>query len=157
MIELRKVSSEERNLLWNIHQKYLYEMTNYYDDEMDDNGNYHYGYFDAYFEDPERITLFIYSDNTLVEFAMINPYSYIGGHPDHVLAEFTIFPMFRKKHIGLDAAAHILESYKGSWEIKYNEKNAGAKALWNKVTANSQPVRHKFSDDETVLSFSTLR
>ena len=35
MIELRKVRLEDRELLWNINQKYLYEMTAFYDDEMD--------------------------------------------------------------------------------------------------------------------------
>ena len=54
MIELRKVQINDRELLWNINQKYLYEMTNFYDDPMDEKGNYHYGHFDDYFTDPER-------------------------------------------------------------------------------------------------------
>jgi predicted acetyltransferase len=153
MIELAEVKSEQRELLWNIFQKFLYEMTNYYDDEMDAVGNYHYGYFDDYFTDPERTALFIYSDKLLVGFAMINPFSYINEHPDHVLAEFTIFPMYRKQHIGKCAAGLILKTYRGRWEIKYNEKNIGAKALWNKITASCHPVRHRYSEDETVLSF----
>ena len=52
MIILRPVKPEERELLWNINQKYLYEMTFYYPDELDDQGNLHYGYFDEYFKDP---------------------------------------------------------------------------------------------------------
>ncbi len=32
----------------NFNQKYLYEMTNFYDDPMDENGNYHYGHLDDY-------------------------------------------------------------------------------------------------------------
>jgi hypothetical protein len=35
-IEIVEVKSERRELLWNILQKFLYEMTNYYDDEMDE-------------------------------------------------------------------------------------------------------------------------
>ena len=46
MIELIEVKAKQQQLLWNIHQKYLYEMTNYYDDVMDESGNYHYGYFE---------------------------------------------------------------------------------------------------------------
>ena len=111
MIQLVHASPENRDLLWNIHQKYLYEMTNYYDDEMDDQGNYPYKYFNAYFEEPERKALLIYNDQLLVGFAMINPYSYINESPDYVLAEFTIFPMYRKEHIGGDAANKILETY----------------------------------------------
>ena len=49
MLSLKKVQNKDRDLLWNINQKYLYEMTNFYDDPMDENGNYHYGYFDEYF------------------------------------------------------------------------------------------------------------
>ena len=103
MIEFKEVKPENRDLLWNIHQKYLYEMTTYYDDEMDESGNYHYGYFDAYFTEPERKALLIYDRQVLVGFAMINPYSYIHGQPDHVLAEFTSFPMYRKKHLAFSA------------------------------------------------------
>ena len=156
MIQLIQVSTEHKTLLWNLHQKYLYEMTNYYDNEMDEDGNYHYGYFDAYFTEPERKAFLIYSDGALAGFAMINPHSYIGETPDYVLAEFTIFPMFRKKHIGTEAATHILETFRGRWEIKYNEKNAGAKALWNQATAKYQPVKHRYSDVETVLAFSNI-
>ena len=155
MIQLVHASPENRDLLWNIHQKYLYEMTNYYDNEMDDQGNYPYKYFNAYFEEPERKALLIYNDQLLVGFAMINPYSYINESPDYVLAEFTIFPMYRKEHIGGDAANKILETYKGRWEIKYNENNTAAKKLWNNVTALYYPAKHRYSDVETVLTFST--
>ena len=51
MISLQTVKEKDRDLLWNINQKYLYEMTNFYDDSMDENGNYHYGHFEEYFSD----------------------------------------------------------------------------------------------------------
>ena len=38
MIRIVPVKAEEKGLLWNINQKYLYEMTNFYPDEMDENG-----------------------------------------------------------------------------------------------------------------------
>ena len=155
MIEVIDVKPENRELLWNVHQKYLYEMTNYYDDEIDDTGNYYYGYFDAYFTEPERKALLIYKDQVLVGFAMINPYSYINEKPDHVLAEFTIFPMYRKRHIATEAAETIFNRFSGRWEVKYNEKDTAAKGLWNKVTEKYSPQMIPFGDVETVLSFST--
>jgi hypothetical protein len=39
MIELVEAKSDHRELLWSLLQKYLYEMTNYYDDEIDEMGN----------------------------------------------------------------------------------------------------------------------
>ena len=155
MITLQPVRLDQRQKLWNIFQKFLYEMTNYYDDVMDEDGNYHYGYFDAYFEDPNREALFLYLGDSLVGFAMLNRHSYLGAAPDHVLAEFTIFPMYRRRHWGLEAAQALFTQYPGSWEVKYNLKNAGAKALWTKATQPYVPKAVPYSDSEAVLSFIT--
>ncbi len=152
-MELVAVRPEDRELLWNINQKYLYEMTNYYDDEMDARGNLHYGFFDAYFTDPERRAFFLYEEKTLVGFAMIHPYSNMGKAPDHVLAEFTVFPAFRRNHLAERAAEMIFGRFGGNWEVKYNEKNVAAKALWNKVTAKYCPERVRLNEFETVLAF----
>ena len=154
MIELVDVRAEDKTLLWNINQKYLYEMTNYYDDDMDADGNYHYGYFEEYFSDPDRHALFILCDTKLAGFAMINPYSYLNAKPDHVLAEFTVFPAFRKRHIASAAAERIFACWPGKWEIKYNEKNFPAKALWESVTRCYLPEKTHLNENETVLTFT---
>ena len=59
-------------------------MTMYYPDDMDEYGNYHYGYFDSYFTDSDRTAYLIYNDEVLVGFAMLNPYSFIEHQPEHV-------------------------------------------------------------------------
>lgn len=154
MVLLKKVSEEQRVLLWNIHQKCLYEMTKYYPDDMDEDGNYHYGHFDAYFTDSNRTAYFIYNDEVLVGFAMLNPYSYINHQPEHVIAEFSVFPSYRKKHIAAKAAQMIFDLHPGKWEIKYNEMNLGAKRLWEGITKQYNPIAHHISNEETVLEFS---
>ena len=156
MLRLQTVQAKDRDLLWNINQKYLYEMTYFYDDPMDENGNYHYGHFDEYFTDSKRVAYFIYNDDTLVGFAMLCPYSNIGQDPDYIMAEFTIFPAYRRKHFAFDTAKMILEKHPGKWEIKYNEKNASAKKLWTKVTQQYQPVVYHLNEEETVFSFRTI-
>ena len=51
MIRLQPVQPHDRDLPRNINQKYLYEMTMFYQDEMDEAGNLHYGHFKEYFTD----------------------------------------------------------------------------------------------------------
>lgn len=157
MISLKPVRKEDHDLLWNINQKYLYEMTNYYDDPMDEYGNFHYGHFEEYFTDPARKAFFIYNDKTMIGFAMICPYSSIGHHPDYTMAEFTIFPAFRRRHYALETAKKILSLFPGNWEIKYNENNTGAKRFWMMVTAPYHPVIHHLNEEETVFEFSTTK
>lgn len=154
MITLKAVRPEERQKLWNIFQKFLYEMTNYYDDPMDEEGNYHYGYFDAYFEEPGREALFLYDGSTLVGFAMLAPHSCFERAADHMLAEFTIFPAYRRRRLGLEAAQTLFARYPGRWEIKYNAKNAGAQALWTKASRPYGPETVPYSADERVLVFT---
>ena len=48
MIRLHTVHPHDRDLLWNINQKYLYEMAEFYPEEMDEAGNLHYGHFEEY-------------------------------------------------------------------------------------------------------------
>jgi predicted acetyltransferase len=114
MLKLVPVRAEERELLWNINQKYLYEMTNFYPDEMDGEGNLHYGYFDEYFRDPKRKAFFIFNDEKMVGFVMIHPYSMMNLNIDYSIAEFTIFPSYRKNGYAKEAVNLIVPaSYRG--------------------------------------------
>ena len=155
-MELVVIRKEDRELLWDLIQKYLYEMTQYYNDSFDEQGNLPYRYFDEYFTNPERKAFFLYEEKELVGFALIHPYSEIGGKPDYVMGEFTVFPTYRGKHLAEKAASIIFDEYSGKWELKYNEKNTAAKALWTKVTEKYKPLKTKLNDTETVLSFCTM-
>lgn len=154
MLQLIPAAEGDRALLFNLNQKYLYEMTAFYDDPMDEAGNFHYGHFDEYFTDPRRRALLIRWDGRLAGFAMLHPYSNFDESPDHVMAEFTVFPHFRRNHLALEAARRILEAWPGRWEIKYNELNAPAKALWNRIAAPYSPEKRAYSEVETVLMFT---
>lgn len=153
MVTLQTVELSDKNRLWNIFQKYCYEMSAYYDMDLDSTGNYEYEYFDAYFEENSRIAHFIFDDKTLIGFVMINKHSCLNEVIDYAIAEFTIFPKYRKKHYGIESICHIFEIYHGRWEIKFSNQNTPAKALWLKATEKFIPRISSFNGIETVLSF----
>ena len=65
------------------------------------------------------MAFFLYDENNvLVGFAMIHPYSNLGETPDFVLAEFTIFPMYRRKHLAKTAAEMIFDLFEGYSEVR---------------------------------------
>lgn len=153
MIILQEVQMLDKDKLWNVFQKYLYEMTNFYVMDMDEYGNYEYKYFDCYFQEPERISLFIYNDEIFIGFAMINNYSCLDDPINYAIGEFTIFPQYRKYHFGTEAVQKIFEQYPGKWEIKFSNKNHPAERLWKKVTEKYRPSVTSYGTDESVLSF----
>ena len=60
-LRLHTVQANNRDLLFNVFQKYMYEMSYLYLDEMDESGNYPYEHFDDYFSDPKKEAILIYS------------------------------------------------------------------------------------------------
>ena len=153
MIRLQKVETKDKDLLFNVMQKYIYEMTVFYNEEMDGKGNYKYEHFEDYFSDPLRTAYFIYNDETMVGFAMLCPYSNVGEEPDYTMAEFTIFPAFRKKRYAWTAANMILKKHPGKWEIKYHERNLAAKKLWTSIAGGHHPVVYRLNEEESVYAF----
>ena len=154
MITLKKIEPSDRDKFWSLFQQYLYEMTAYYDPGgTDASGNYEYRYFDSYFEDRERAAMFLYGDGALVGFAMINGYSCLGNPIDHAMAEFTVFPRYRKRRLAMQSVQKIFERYPGRWEIKYGTMNKAAAALWTKATEPYGPLVSPYGSAESVLSF----
>lgn len=156
MINLRKVENEEKGLLFNYLQKYLYEMTYYYEDDMDAEGNYPYEYFDNYFVDVDRKALFITFNEEIVGFVMINKHSIMELDIDYSIAEFTIFPVFRKNHIASEVMKMLFKTYQGKWEIKYSTKNEVGMKLWRNVTKDYSPEIYSLCDEEALV-FDTKR
>lgn len=153
MVSLVQVTEKERELLFNLQQKYLYEMTNYYDNPIDEKGNITYGYFEEYFHDPRRFAYLLYAEDELCGFVMINPYSYFKDPDVNVMAEFTVFPQYRCRHIGSEAVYRILSKHPGKWEIKFHHDNHAAANFWRKNTLAYFPEERAFGKDETVLLF----
>ncbi len=121
--------------------------------DMGESGNYEYKYFDDYFSESKRIALFIYHDKVLVGFVMINDYSCLNAPIDYAIAEFTIFPQYRKRHFATEAVQKIFEQYPGKWEIKYSNKNGAAEKLWKKATGKYGPAVSSYATVDSVLSF----
>lgn len=154
MTELRKVKKEEKNLLYNLLQKYLYEMSGVYGDDIDGEGNYAYRYFEPYFTDETRKALFIIEDGAVAGFVMLNNHSFVGGNPDNLIAEFCVLPKFRKNHIAKRAFALLCSEYQGKWELKYSVKNLPAAKFWNEVTKPYNPIKYELGEGEEALAFS---
>ena len=72
------------------------------------------------------------------------------------MAEFTVFPQYRRRHYAYEAVKAILSKHPGKWEIKYNEKNKPAKGLWTKVANQYKYEIVNLNAEETVLVFNTL-
>lgn len=150
---LEKADISKKAVLWNLLQKYLYEFSVYYRDQVEDDGNYAYPYFDSFFTEPGREAWLIRKEGKLAGFLMMNRYSEMGEEIDFAVAEFCILPLYRRAHLGRQAMEEIFWTHRGRWEIKYNRRNPAAEKFWVHVTAGFQREILVLEDEDRVICF----
>ena len=153
MLELQRVKPAEKELLWNIFQKYRYEMTQYYEDLMDPLGNYPDRYFEDYFQDPARHAWLIRIDGALAGFILCHPYTDLQCPVDYVLAECAVFPIYRGQRLAQKAVSQLLCAHPGQWALKFHNENLAARRLWERVTKPYRTRKILCSKTETAFVF----
>lgn len=131
--KLEKVKLEEKEILYNLLQFALYDGSKYIENELNENGEFEYRWFNNYFTDQDRLAYFIKSsDNKILGFFMINQNMkyYNEGHS---VAEFLILPNYRRNHIGKRVAFDVFNMLKGNWEVEPIENSDEAYCFWKKT------------------------
>ncbi|GHT99011.1 hypothetical protein FACS1894142_6100 [Spirochaetia bacterium] len=73
-IKMKKIKVEEKEILRNIMEKYLYEFSQYENTDVNKLGLYGYNWLDCYWTEKNRYPYFILVDNVLAGFVLINDY-----------------------------------------------------------------------------------
>lgn len=150
---LEKVKFEDKNILYQLLQYLLFEISANDDTTMNQKGYFEYPWFDNYFTDRDRTAYFIKDKKTkeLLGFAMINEHlqKFKRGHS---IAEFMILPKYRRQKIGQKVAIEIFEIYKGNWEIHPSNNNSKAFSFWNSTIKEYTNNNYKFEDNLFLFS-----
>ena len=131
--EIIRVTEERKDTLANLMEKYLYEFSQYDKWQFDDNGLFNYDYLDEYFTEEDRFAYFIYADNQLAGFALLNKYPECDRPLDWSVAEFFVSYNFRKQGIATETIRQLFERHKGYYHIKYHRANTASVILWNNI------------------------
>ncbi|MDR0298705.1 MAG: GNAT family N-acetyltransferase [Streptococcaceae bacterium] len=133
--ELVAVKLEEKEILRNLLEKYLYEFSQYCDETLDSQGLIGYKYLDNYWQEEKRWPFFIKVDGKLAGFVLINDFPESGLVTDFTLAEFFVIYKYRREGIGSWVVGEIFKRFRGTWQLKYHPKNIISEAFWTKVVA----------------------
>lgn len=155
VIKAIEVEKSQEHVLSNLMQKYLYEMSAYYGDAMDESGNFSYKYLPLYFTGEDRSAYFLYDGAAMIGFALINAHSFTGEPADNCIAEFTIFPAYRRGGRAMEAIEALLAVRKGTWQLKYSAENRPGAAFWQRVKEKYQGSEQELEDGEIAISFES--
>lgn len=94
-----------------------------------------YKYLTSYFTDSDRSAFFIYADDKVAGFVLVNKHTLIEDGA-HSVAEFYIIPGFRGRGVGERAAQLTFKRFPGKWEVAQMETNQPAIRFWRKVISD---------------------
>lgn len=130
---LKAAALEDKETLRNLLEKYLYEFSEWVDQDVDERGLYGYPYLDAYWTEDKRFPFLIMADGRLAGFALVNCYPLMDTEADYTMAEFFVMRKFRKRGVGRQAAYQLFDRFPGKWQLKYFLENKASSVFWNRI------------------------
>ena len=133
-ISILPILIEEKEILRNLIEKYNYDSSDIDNDDVNDYGLYGYKYLDHYWTEENRYAYFIKVNNKLAGFVMIDNHLYYNEiKSNYCISEFFVLKKYRRMGVGKYVIKHIVNKYKGKWQIGYYPKNNTGKIFWNNV------------------------
>jgi predicted acetyltransferase len=133
-IKLIQVTEDEKSVLRQLLELYLYDFSEFDDNDVNAHGFYGYTYFDYYWTEETRHPFFIRVDEKLAGFVLINDYTYaLEVGTARSMAEFFVMQKYRRKGIGKTIACQVFELFPGKWEVIQMGENAPSIQFWEGV------------------------
>lgn len=137
-IQISLATIQEKIILQNLMQYYLYEFSEDDGIELNELGEFVYPYLEHYWNEPDRYPFLIRVENQLAGFALLRRATYFSLPEDlpgmpMVVAEFFILKKDRRKGLGSQAARWLFDQFPGRWEIAQMKTNFVGQAFWRKV------------------------
>lgn len=132
--ELVQVKEEEKEILRNLLEKYLYEFSQWELSDVNPLGLYGYSYLDNYWTEKNRWAFFLKADGKLAGLAMVCDYPE-AGKTDYCMSEFFVMHKYRRCGLGKWAVFQLFDRFKGTWQLKRHPKNLPSVHFWDKVVS----------------------
>jgi len=135
-IIIEPVAKEEKEILKNLLEKYMYEFSQYNNLDVNNLGLYGYSYLDNYWTEENRFPFFIRANGKLAGFVMVNDYPEVKMDTNYTMSEFFVMYKYRRCGIGKYAVKYILDKFNGKWQLRYHPKNEISQKFWIKTISD---------------------
>lgn len=152
---LIKASYEQKQIINNLMQFYMYDFSEFVDVDIEVNGFYAaYKNLDDYWNDENRFPYIIQNEERPIGFALVRLIE-SDQRSHYSMAEFFVIKKYRKKGIGRQIAIQLFNLHKGWWEIFQREGNKPAHLFWTNVisTYTNGNFTERFKDGRTIQNF----
>ncbi len=130
-VELTPARVHEKATLANLLELYLYDFTDFEDEDVDEQGRFGYDYLDSWWSEDARFPFLLRVDDRLAGFVLLRRLP--GEPPTMEVSEFFVMRKYRRRGVGEYAARWAFDRFPGRWEVHELERNTGAQRFWRAV------------------------
>ncbi|WP_419420734.1 GNAT family N-acetyltransferase [Legionella sp. D16C41] len=132
-IQLQPASIDDYPIIQNMTAYYAYDVSEYMQWPMEENGIYDIGQdYLRYFNKENTYPFLIRYDGKLAGFAIIDK-EVSDIKNDYNMAQFFIIRKFKGRGLGRQIAFHCFNQFQGRWEVFVMPGNEGAYRFWRKI------------------------
>lgn len=133
-ITLHPMPVAEKVLLIRLMELYLYDFSEFSQDDINEYGYYGYDHIDDYWNEEGRFPYLIRVDGKIAGFALICPHCRDRKEEDaRCIGEFFVMRKYRRMGVGKRAAMQLFDLHRGCWEVCYWKSNVPAGVFWKNV------------------------
>ena len=136
-IQILPVPVEQAGVLENLMHLYLYDFSEYTNDDVDAQGRFIDEHLHLYWVEPGRYPFLIQVDGKQAGFVLVRQMivegEEAGGSPIHSIAEFFVMRKYRRNKVGQQAAWMIFDRFPGRWLVSEIPENLPAQAFWRRI------------------------
>ena len=158
LLQLRKASFEDKTIIKNLMQFYMYDFSEFVNIDLENNGLFAaYKHSDEYWSSGDNnFPYLITKDEKYIGFALVRFIE--SADPKYFsMAEFFVMRKYRRSGIGKTTAHHVFNLHKGNWEVFQREGNTVAHLFWRKIISEytNGNFTERFEDGRTIQNFVT--
>lgn len=136
-IELHPAAPDQKRVIANLIQLYLYDMTEFMPFPVGADGRFEYGFLERFW----RYPYLIMSGDEIAGFALvIDECPLTGTSPCWFMAEFFVMRAYRQRGVGREAVRLALSRHPGQWHLGVPHANRAALAFWSKALKAHGPT-----------------
>jgi nucleoside triphosphatase len=141
-VEVIAAEPSDQQVLANLLQLYLYDLSEFDAAQPGLDGRYGYSYLESYWTEPGRHPFLVRVKGQTAGFVLVCTVS-AGADPLHSVAEFFVLRSYRRRGVGRAVAQRIFERFPGRWQVKQHAANLPAQAFWRRVIGQYTQGRFK--------------
>ena len=158
-IQILKASAENKQVISNLMQLYMYDFSEYTGSDVEANGLFvsYPGFEDYWSEENQRFPYIIRNEEIYIGFVFVRKIetpekSYFS------VAEFFIMRKYRRKGFGRMVAKEIFNLHRGLWEVYQMEANKPAQVFWKAIIAEYTKglFTERIENKRTIQQFENL-